>query len=294
MEFNKINTVILSGGGIKCIGYLGFFNSLFSKIDQSQINHYIGTSGGCIFSLMLVLGYNLIEIDKIISNYNFNVLIPDINIDNIFLNCGISDDDKIKDLIIQLIEYKGYDKNLTFAGLFEKTNIKITMTLTNFTKQQIEYINYESNPEFKILDGILATSRIPLFFCPYKINDDIYLDGAIINNYPINIINMDELDTVIGACYITKRSNDDISKIFLNDNLYQKMFEYVYNILLLSFNNVFHNINDQQKKRTINLDNNIINVIDFNLSPEIKNKIIEHSYSTTEIFLNDNTPISEI
>jgi predicted acylesterase/phospholipase RssA len=83
MDLKKINTVVLSGGGIKCIGYLGFFKSLFTKISRSQINHYIGTSAGCIFSLMLVLGYKLSDIQKIVFNYNYNIMIPQINIDKI-------------------------------------------------------------------------------------------------------------------------------------------------------------------------------------------------------------------
>ena len=296
MDLYKLNTVVLSGGGIKCIGYLGFFQSLFSKIDRKQINHYIGTSAGCIFSLVLVLGYELDQIEKIIYGYDFSVLIPNIDIDNIFLNCGLSDGEKIKDLIIQLIEYKGFSKDITFGELFKKTDIKITMTLTNFTKQQIEYINHETNPNLKILDGVLATSRIPLFFYPYKINDDIYLDGAIINNYPINIINNDDLSTVIGACCMIKRTSEDISKIFSNENHYKKIFEYIYNVFLLNFNNVLHNINDQQKKRTINLDNKFVNIIDFNLCTETKNKIINYSRSLTESFfsLSSSSSLSSI
>jgi predicted acylesterase/phospholipase RssA len=288
MELNHIDTVILSGGGIKCVGYLGFFTSLFSKIKKSQIKHYVGTSAGCIFSLMLVLGYDLSEIRKIIFNYNYNVMIPEINIDNIFLNCGLSDGEKIKDFIIQLIEYKKFDQDMTFLDFFEKTNIKLTMTLTNFTKQCVEYINYETNPTFKILDAVLATSRIPLFFSPYKINDDIYLDGAVINNYPINYIDDDKLNNVIGACYIVKRSSEDVKKILENNDPYEKIIHYIYNVMLLNINNVLYIINDEQKKRTVNLENNISGVIDFDMSSETKNKIIQHSYQTTEKFLDDN------
>ena len=288
MDLNKINTIVLSGGGIKCVGYLGFFKSLFAKINQSQIKHYIGTSAGCIFSLMLVLGYKLSEIQKIIFNYNYNILIPEINIDSIFFNCGLSDGEKIKDFIIQIIEYSGYDQNVTFAELFEKTNIKLTMTLTNFTKQKVEYVNHDLNPDFKILDAILATTRIPLFFSPYKINNDIYLDGAVINNYPINFINENELDTVIGACYMLKRDTDEITQLFENPNHYEKIIKYIYSVMLLNFNNVMYIINDEQKKRTINLENNICNVIDFDMSAETKKNIIEHSYQTTENFLNEH------
>lgn len=293
MDLNNINTVVLSGGGIKCVGYLGFFKSLFAKINRSQIKHYIGTSAGCIFSLMLVLGFQLSDIEKIIFNYDYNIMIPEINIDKIFLDFGLSDGENIKNFIVQLIEYSGNDKNITFGELYDKTNIKLTMTLTNFTKQRIEYINHETQSNFKIIDAILATTRIPLFFSPYKINNDIYLDGAIINNYPISFINENELDNVIGACYMVKRDNNEIIELFQNPNHYEKIIKYIYSIMLLNFNNVLYIINDKQKKRTINLENNLSGVIDFKMSIETKKNIIQYSYDTTENFLNDNFILSD-
>lgn len=289
MDLAKINTIVLSGGGMKCIGYVGFFKSLFAKIDKSCVKHYIGTSGGGIFALLIILGYNLEEINKIILNYDYSKFIPQINLDNILINCGLSDCNMLKNFIVQILNHKNISENVTFVELYKHTNIKFTVALTNFSKQQLEFVNHELNPEFKIVDAIIATSCIPLFFYPYTINGDIYLDGAIINNYPINFINDDELPNTIGACYIAHKNENDISAIFdHNKNYCQKIIEYIHTIVLLSFNNIIHIINNEQKKRTVNLDTNITTALEFNLSREAKINIILNAFNTTEHFLNNN------
>jgi NTE family protein len=280
MEFKKINTIVLGGGGIKGIGYIGFFKALFKYVKREQINHYIGTSVGCIFSLCMILGYELDDIQEILFNYNFHVIVPEFNIDNLILKYGLSDGINLIKFYSDLIEYKT-NTNITFKQLYDQSQIKFTMTVTNFTNQCIEYWNYETTPNIRVLDGLIATSRVPLFFFPYTLNDTVYLDGGLINNYPINYIPIENLETVIGACLMVKKELDEIKDLFHINEQYDKIVMYIYTLLILTIQSKIELIDEKYLNRTIKLDNKIANFMDFSIDNETKHDLIDHSYDIT-------------
>ena len=288
MDISKINTIVLSGGGTKGISYVGFFNSLFKHINKEQIKHYIGVSAGAMFALCIVLNYTIDDIKKILFKYDFNKVIPDLNnIDNLFLNYGLSDGSEMKKLITDIIEYKiGIDNiNITFKELYEKTKIQLTMVVTNFTLQVVEYWNHVNTPDFSVLDGILATTRVPLFFTPLNINNNHYLDGGIINNYPIDFIPIENVECVIGVCLTSRKDIENVKNLFDKDNKYDKIITYIIDVLMLTYDSKLITINQKYIERTLQFQTSFSNFLDVNLSECVKNKMIEDAVSNTEIFL---------
>ena len=92
-----INTLCISGGGVKGISFLGALSYLLDKkhIDLNNIHTYIGSSVGSIISLLFVLGYSIDELIDFILNFNFEILEPNIKCENIFTEFGFSNNDKI-------------------------------------------------------------------------------------------------------------------------------------------------------------------------------------------------------
>ena len=290
MDINKINTIVLSGGGIKGICYIGAFKSIFDNVDKEQIKHYICTSAGAMFSLCLILDYNLDEIKQILIKYDFNKIVPDFsNIDDLFFNYGISDGNELRQFISEIIEYKLSKDNLnmTFLDLYNKTNIKFTITTTNFTKQTVEYWNYETTPNKIIIDGIMATTCVPLFFKPLNIENDYYLDGSIINNYPIDYIPIENIESVIGICLTSKKDLDEIKMLFNTDNKYDKIITYMYDILMLTYTSKLMTIDKRYLDRTIRLESLFTDFLDVNISPEYKNKMIDYAFEKTNLFFEN-------
>jgi predicted acylesterase/phospholipase RssA len=288
MDLSKIDTIVLSSGGVKGICYIGFFKYLFQHIDPIQIKHYIGTSAGCIMSLLLVLGYNLDEITKILFKYDMNNIIPSIDIfdfkDILLEQLGFSDGNGIKIFIEDIINYKFENKtDITFLELFESTNIKFTVVVTNFSQYKVEYWNHETNPSIKIVDAILATSRIPPMFTPLKVNDDLYLDGAIINSYPIDIIPMSEIDRVIGCCLSTNKDIGKYNNLLKIDETYDKLIGYFLQVIALIIYNKNLSLNEKYVERTITFEVEV-NVFDGTLSNECKQQLLDKSYDITDQF----------
>ena len=63
----NIDTLILSGGGIKCLSFLGSLKYLIDHkiINLDKIKSIIGVSGGIIYITPLLLGYSIDEIIQI-------------------------------------------------------------------------------------------------------------------------------------------------------------------------------------------------------------------------------------
>ena len=72
----EIDTLVFSGGGIKCLCLLGSLKYLIEndiiKEDLSTINTIICVSGGLIHILPLILGYTIDEVLQIFFNFAYS------------------------------------------------------------------------------------------------------------------------------------------------------------------------------------------------------------------------------
>jgi len=277
---NKINTIILSGGGIKGGSYIGVFKILFKYIDKLQITHYIGTSIGAIFAVLLTIGYSIEELEAIFINYNFNKFIPPLCIDNLLFNYGITDGNDICTFFKELFDIKNTPITTTFKEIYNKTNIKLTITTTNLTLQQVEYWNHEDYPNYTIYDAIIATSRIPIFFIPYSYNNSLYIDGAIVNNFPFNIIPLDSIENCIGIYLTNKKQHNNITL----QNQCNHIIKYITHILTIAYENTTKLMNNNYTSHIIYIEHNSIDSVDFDLTKDKRIDMIEQAKITTELW----------
>ena len=285
MDLSKIDTIVLSSGGIKGMYFLGFLKALFEHIDRNNIKHYISCSVGVIFSFVLIIGYTLDEIENILLNYDLNKLVPKINLDNLLLDLGLTDGEAFIEFFEDLFEYKSINKNITFKELYDITKIKFTITVTNFSKQSVEYWNFENTPDLTILQGLLASSRVPIYFKPLKVNNDYYIDGCIINGYPIDIIPIENVNNVIGACITNSNKIDEIKNLFISNDKYDKIIEYISLIISLFFYNKLQVLNKKYINRTVQFIDLYGDCMNLTIDNSSKQFLINSSYLLTHIHI---------
>jgi NTE family protein len=71
--------------------------------------------------------------------------------------------------------------------------IQTVITATNFNECKVAYFRSGD-----LINPILASSAIPVFFKPIHIDGKIYIDGGILNNFPVEPIRS-ECDFIIGS-----------------------------------------------------------------------------------------------
>jgi NTE family protein len=86
----EIDTICMSGGGIKGFSFIGVLDYLnnINYLDINKINNIVGTSAGSILVLLLALGYNMLDLGDFFIGFDFNKLNLDITVDNVFFNYG--------------------------------------------------------------------------------------------------------------------------------------------------------------------------------------------------------------
>ncbi|MDB9755763.1 patatin-like phospholipase family protein [Winogradskyella sp.] len=168
--------LVLSGGGMRCAAHIGAIKAL----EEHNIypTYIAGTSAGAIVGGLYAHGYNC---DEMLQFFK----------------------------AIQLLDYKKYALNQPgfidtekYYNFFKKKfpddnfNVlkkKLFITTTNITDGVLQIFS-----DGELIKPLLASSAFPGLFSPVKIKDKLYIDGGVLNNFPVELIKKD-CDTLIGV-----------------------------------------------------------------------------------------------
>jgi predicted acylesterase/phospholipase RssA len=184
----RYDTLILSGNSTNAIVTLGALQYLMDRGHIKDIKNYIGTSSGAILSLLLLIGYQPIELLTYLCIEKVYKKIVQFNISNMLLmGKPLMSFEPIKNSLEQLIIEKiGYMPTMqSVERLHEGRDKKLVFTTYNLTDDRREYISSETYPDLPVIHGIRMSSNFPLVFEPYIYDDKAYLDGGIVDNFAI-------------------------------------------------------------------------------------------------------------
>jgi len=204
-----------------------------------------------------------IDTSKLLNEFSINLLLKH--------NC-IYNNFKITLYLQKLISDKNINKNITLKQHYELFNKKLTIVVTNITKNICEYISYKNYPNLQLWKAILMSISIPLVFPLVKYNNDEYVDGAVLNCLPIELIREKNYDKTIIISYeptFVKSKNDEqiidstqsilkkediiqSSKIEIKNNIeFNNIISYIFNISKIYLSQ----INLQKKNKLIYFKN---------------------------------------
>ena len=188
-NIKNIDTLLFSGGAMKCISILGSLQYLFEnniiKENFEGIKEMYFVSGSSIYLTPLLLGFSMDSTIDLFKKIDYEKLsgIDDMKIQNIFENYGLKKVTDYKYIIDAILRSKNFE-NITLKEFYEFTKIKINFRVTNLNKECNEYLNKDNSPDLKYANAICMTSCIPLLFEPIKYNGCLYIDGGVNNNFP--------------------------------------------------------------------------------------------------------------
>lgn len=269
-----IRNLVISGGGIKIISLIGVIKYLEEHNILSHISNFYGTSAGSILSLLIILNYTSSEIINFIESFNLDKIFI-INIDDFFDNLSICNNFKFKKLIKLFIKFKVNNENINLNDLFLITNKNLTITSVSLKLKKPLYINHLTHPDLPVYKAIMMSCSIPFIFKPIKWKDDYFIDGGVLDNFPLFNINTNEIKYTLGLDTNIVSNNTQLNESFNIDSF--NMSDYVFNIIKILMeskpNNKSYNVINVQ------IDSNIINnILDINIDKNTKNKLINEGY----------------
>jgi NTE family protein len=186
MDFtSKIDTLVLSGGGLRGCIHIGVIKFLEENNIINQINCIAGTSIGSLIGTLLTLSYNSDELIQIIKDFNYDKY-QSIDIYNFIRNFGIDSFKKITKLITQLFIRKNFPSDITFMDLYHQTHVHLIMNAVCLNNRENTFFDYRLTPHMPIITAIKASMCLPIIFGSVKYNGLTYVDGGLLNNFPID------------------------------------------------------------------------------------------------------------
>jgi predicted acylesterase/phospholipase RssA len=247
----NITHLVLSGGGMHGVMFIGALRYLYFKKLDKNITHIAGCSIGSFIGLMFAFKMQINEMEEIIYTARKDEELCNVPIKNyikLITEYGMCD---VSKFIIHLKravknKYPFLDDIVTFKDIAKKFGINLYMSSTNINSCENRIFSIEDTPDICVFDACCASMCIPLLFKPIYI-DDYYYDGALTNNFPIKIFEKVPSENILGM--ILQKENKQIIEKTKNINLI-----YIIKQLFTIFNKlrVKHVLFEQIKNSKIN------------------------------------------
>lgn len=160
---NKKIGIVLSGGGARGAAHIGVLQAL----NENGIfpSHISGASAGALIGALYCAGYSPLEMLELSKNHTF------LKIFKIgFINKSLTEMTHLKEFLHHVIQNDS----------FETLKTPLYISVTNLNSGANEIIS-----KGKLIESVIASCAIPLLFKPVTINENLYVDGGVLNNLPI-------------------------------------------------------------------------------------------------------------
>lgn len=209
-------SMVIAGGAMKSMSAIGCAQYLEETNLLQFIRNFLGTSAGSVVSLFLVLGYSPNEMEQFLMTYlhRNDIATLDINeafnlIDSLGLNKGKS----IELFVSQMLLGKLGLEDATFLDLAKHTGRNLIVCVTNLTRNVTEFWSVDTMPNMSVIKAIRASCAIPFVFTPIFYNNCIFVDGGVLDNFPITYFANTTLGDVIGFNILSRvRKNENNTK----------------------------------------------------------------------------------
>ena len=195
--------LIFEGGGVKGIAYSGALAVPKQRGILRRIQRVGGASAGAINATLLALGYSLEEIRDILAKLDFRNFMDDDwgvlrDAKRLVRDFGWYKGDFFRQWMAHLVEAKTGNPDATFADLAKRRGKpKLHLVATNLAKRLSQVYSKDHSPTLPVADAVRRSMSIPLFFAAVRESDDLFVDGGVLDNYPIRLFDREK--------YVAKR-----------------------------------------------------------------------------------------
>ena len=227
---------------------------------------------------------------------------------------GIFPGNKMVKWFSDWLEEKGINTEVTFCELHkhnqsnEGSNKDLYLVSTNMSKSTVEVFSHEHSPDVLVIDAVRAAMAFPIFFKPTQIRrkviengvkkivtmPDIYADGGMIRNYPVNLFDYQRYieqgdfdDTVdlnesvfnwqtLGFSLVSgKVESYQAGQWDLPSRQINNIYEYLHMLvkIYMDAEDIYHRSSNDYY-RTIYIDNLGVNTLDFALNADKQNSLV--------------------
>lgn len=324
--------LVFEGGGVKGIAYVGALQVLEEKGILPDILRVGGTSAGAINAVMLGLNYTPAETRQILSKMDFKKFMDEDfgifrDVNRLVTEYGWYKGSYFRKWIGEIIEKKTGSSETTFDQVQQQKAAKGFRDMyfmgTNISTHFCEVFSHEHTPRWCVADAVRISMSIPLFFTSRRSpRGDVYVDGGVLDNYPIKLFDreryLDPADRDAHAerteYYAKHNASLKRKRINVNPYIYNKetlgfrldsekeigmfrdqaepvpepiedFFGYSFNLLktMMDAQSNYH-LHSDDWQRTIYIDTLGVKTTDFKITDARKNAMVDSGRKGTEAY----------
>jgi NTE family protein len=255
--------LVLSGSGIKFPFFVGAIVRLLEE--DIQIAQVAGTSGGALVAAAIASGYSAEELSKLCLE-----IVPKLG-------------SVAKPSIITFLDQMGFIKGNKIKEILEKHLVKklgqahlpLHITATNFDLGVIQIFSSVQQTDLDTARAVMSSMAAPLVFVPEIIDGDMFIDGGVAKNFPVDLFKASPHPT-IGIYFVEKK------KRYPRPRGLFKLFSYISRIISIMINSsATEDIQDAPSAKLLPIKSDI-DSFDFNVSTEEVQRMIKSGYSQAD------------
>lgn len=267
---SQIDTILLGGGGLRGVYYIGMMK--WFEEHNVRFKNLYGVSVGSIIALMIAIGYSSSELKDYVMDKDFKNL-TDINLQNFLYKFGLDSGKNIMEWVQEALEKKTIDKSITFKQLHDITGVKLTVFTANLGTKQLTQLDYVTVPELKVIDAIRLSISIPFVFTAKKLNGSVHVDGAVIDNFPVQCVSENpERCLFVTFESLNEEDSHDVTS-------FVDFIKAVWSCMRVTAS---HPSVDVGEERVMRIPSFISDGLDFSMPTEKKEEMIRQGYDKTE------------
>lgn len=236
---NQIKHIVLSGGGAQGLSFYGFLREANKAglWNIKNIKTIHGTSIGAFIGAILCMDFEWGVLDDFLIKRPWHTVLK-LDIPayfRVFEKKGMVPKTIYEDAMKPLFAAKDIPLNITLLEFYEITGIEFHVYAAELNKFCIVDISYKSHPDWTVIKALHCTSNLPIVFEPFIEDNQLYIDGGTLVNYPINqcISNGADPDEILGLY----KKNDIYNKNITEESSF---FDYILGLLSRVFDRIVY------------------------------------------------------
>ena len=186
-----IKHLVIGGGGPNGIITYGALSQL-SKLgvwELSNIESIHGCSIGSLLGAIISLGYPCNWIEDYLIKRPWDKLMKQskVPISDVISHRGLITNNFVIELMVPLLKAKDLLCTISLQELYEYNHIDIHMFTVDVNSPNLEKIDlsYKTHPTLLLTTALSMSMAIPIMFQPILSGKECYIDGGLINNFPL-------------------------------------------------------------------------------------------------------------
>lgn len=178
-----IDTLVFAGGGTRGLCYGTAYYELCQRV-PIELKKVKGTSIGALMAVLLAAKYTPEELVALCQRTKIDEMIR-VNLFDVVYKWGLDSGERLYEWIDNKLYEKTKLHHVTFSQLFEYSHIDLHVCATNLCTAKASYMNHDTHETMPVAKACQMSMSLPPLFAPVKWNGNYYIDGGIMDNFPI-------------------------------------------------------------------------------------------------------------